>query len=590
VGESVHRRRLGILPAALLLAGVLLLGGSAGYRGLAEGQEGGGSPAGSLQEVVRVLRFGGVMAEYRVLVDRTVVDDPELLVDEMVHGKDLVSGPMAAYVLNNRRWYAPDIPVQLNYNDNNDFPNPSAAGPLVWAGELWSAVTPATFSFANGFIVSSPPDACDYGADGKNVVAYSYSLPDGVLGSTCTLSIAHPSGVMRIIEFDMALDWWTSWSDAAVTPFNRYDLRSVVLHELGHAAGIGHSQLPSAVMWFDLGRGEQTRVLTQDDRNALMALYPMAAPTATATATSQPSTATPTPTSQSGGVRGPFKNRVPGVVRQAAGGVEGPPPTTSTPTPPGPTATPTRTPTPTPTTGGGPTQTSTATASATATLPGATATPTWTSTPLGATATPTRTSTPSPTATPTTPSGGIQVLTHSHYPTSVGRKVVAEIQNNMGTPRYLIQVRVDGHNGSGTIVETRTTYEYREWIPPGQKSPLIPLYFDNPNIVSFTFTVLGSFDASSAGVCPMTILSHNAVYNPTFDWWTLSGSVRNDTGLGCDFVRVISSWYAGGKVVEVAATYTDGPVTLPAGATDTFSILAFDEGQTSYTIWAEGTR
>jgi len=55
----------------------------------------------------------------------------------------------------------------------------------------------------------------------------------------------------------------------------RFDLQAILTHEVGHFLGIAHSADPSATMYrsYDSGQTSQ-RYLTQDDRDALCAIYP----------------------------------------------------------------------------------------------------------------------------------------------------------------------------------------------------------------------------------------------------------------------------------------------------------------------------
>lgn len=114
-----------------------------------------------------------------------------------------------------------------------------------------------------------------------------------------------------ILEVDMWLNDDYQFSVADEPNINEIDLESVVLHELGHWAPLGHSSNPAAVMYSVLGTTEVKRDLYADDINALMALYPCdlvpcvheyylgEAPTPTPRPTSTPSptpTNTPTPT------------------------------------------------------------------------------------------------------------------------------------------------------------------------------------------------------------------------------------------------------------------------------------------------------
>ena len=52
------------------------------------------------------------------------------------------------------------------------------------------------------------------------------------------------------------------------------DLPTVLSHELGHAQGLAHSNVRSALMWFAAGRNEQRRNLDADDIAAICAIYP----------------------------------------------------------------------------------------------------------------------------------------------------------------------------------------------------------------------------------------------------------------------------------------------------------------------------
>jgi len=93
--------------------------------------------------------------------------------------------------------------------------------------------------------------------DGVNTVKFVDDLPSGVLGQTCTVWPVSGGTSATLTEFDMELSSKVQWSTAETTPATQYDLRSTILHEVGHAAGLGHTNDESAVMYASLKAGQQ---------------------------------------------------------------------------------------------------------------------------------------------------------------------------------------------------------------------------------------------------------------------------------------------------------------------------------------------
>jgi hypothetical protein len=58
---------------------------------------------------------------------------------------------------------------------------------------------------------------------------------------------------------------WYTGSNAAVVGTNQYDFETIVLHELGHALGLGHSSDSTSVMYATLNLGVAKRALTTAD-------------------------------------------------------------------------------------------------------------------------------------------------------------------------------------------------------------------------------------------------------------------------------------------------------------------------------------
>jgi matrix metalloproteinase-8 (neutrophil collagenase) len=74
----------------------------------------------------------------------------------------------------------------------------------------------------------------------------------------------------RIVEFDLLLqaDPPRGWGDGVL----QAHLPSAILHEVGHALGLGHSEVAGAVMFGAIKPGEQ-RGLHDDDREGLLTIY-----------------------------------------------------------------------------------------------------------------------------------------------------------------------------------------------------------------------------------------------------------------------------------------------------------------------------
>jgi len=101
----------------------------------------------------------------------------------------------------------------------------------------WTAVETASISaeFA-GFTQARPNDD-----DGLTVIGF-VNLPDQdrTLGATSFL-VDTVSG--EIVEAEIYLNSFFSWSVASAGEANRFDVESIALHEIGHLFGLGHSAL-----------------------------------------------------------------------------------------------------------------------------------------------------------------------------------------------------------------------------------------------------------------------------------------------------------------------------------------------------------
>lgn len=130
----------------------------------------------------------------------------------------------------------------------------------------------SNFAFVFGGAMAITSSVCQGDSDGINLVHWG-QRPAGILGTACYYGDGS--------ECDIILNANEGWDDI--------DLRTVVLHEAGHCAGLAHSQTLAAVMYPSY---QGPRGLDADDIAGLRAIYGEPA----ATATSTPTVAlTPTP-------------------------------------------------------------------------------------------------------------------------------------------------------------------------------------------------------------------------------------------------------------------------------------------------------
>ncbi|MGH7751337.1 MAG: matrixin family metalloprotease [Gemmatimonadales bacterium] len=261
-----------LLPA--VAAALLLIG----LRGSAAGQ-----PDPTVAEVKAIVPAGdGGFIEVTALVD-TAVADPDAVLAVLAPQRATSPGVTAAYALW-RKWAPQDVPVVVQYNPTWDPPGLAGKDAMSWSLDQWNAVPSSSFRFNKG------PDTDAFAsvevcalqiADATNTVRFSSTLPAGTLGATCTVVSGEQSGIPRVVEFDLQLNATIQWSDAPATPSGFYDLRSTMVHELGHALGLAHTSSSGAAMLPTLGKGTQQRAVTADDRNGVLALYGPDAPTST---------------------------------------------------------------------------------------------------------------------------------------------------------------------------------------------------------------------------------------------------------------------------------------------------------------------
>lgn len=158
--------------------------------------------------------------------------------------------------------------VRQSYNAAGQPTGVDGLAALQAAQTTWTSVTTSRFSFAYGDSTSTCPSLVrecpgPQTYDGKNDVKFM------ALSGCCTLGVTWYSTSRD--EADMALNSKFRWTTSGGSG---YDVQTVMLHENGHVAGLGHSSVSGAVMYAYYGGVR--RALHPDDLCGISNLYPEA--------------------------------------------------------------------------------------------------------------------------------------------------------------------------------------------------------------------------------------------------------------------------------------------------------------------------
>jgi hypothetical protein len=139
------------------------------------------------------------------------------------------------------------------------------AGALRRALATWSSVDCTSFRFVATEDAAAPVE----------VRVVTAGWPHGPTIAAHTDVDSEPyTGVVRHVLIE--LDGMRAWTERDPVPADGLDLESVLLHELGHAAGLAHSRYNASVMKAGTRPGSAPRrALHEDDRAGICALYPL---------------------------------------------------------------------------------------------------------------------------------------------------------------------------------------------------------------------------------------------------------------------------------------------------------------------------
>lgn len=135
------------------------------------------------------------------------------------------------------RWAAGPIRYFVNERDVPGVSAPEFRAAVGRAAATWQAVPGTSLAFDFQGMTTAAP----IGLDGRNTMGF-LDRPDldRVLGAT---SLLLDSSTGALIEADVFFNTRFPWSVSPQGEAGRVDLESVVLHELGHFIGLGHSAI-----------------------------------------------------------------------------------------------------------------------------------------------------------------------------------------------------------------------------------------------------------------------------------------------------------------------------------------------------------
>lgn len=168
-----------------------------------------------------------------------------------------------AYTLTGYKWNV--TPVLMFANPNTPDASASAVEAALNVGmNAWKGYT--TFQFSYGGRVTDTSAV----VDGRNVIFFRNASKDTALATTYNWSSGGYRIDSDIVFWDATYRFFTGTSGCS----NGAYIEDVATHELGHTAGLSHSSVTDATMYYKSTYCTQTlRTLSSDDISGLKALY-----------------------------------------------------------------------------------------------------------------------------------------------------------------------------------------------------------------------------------------------------------------------------------------------------------------------------
>jgi len=170
----------------------------------------------------------------------------------------------------------------LSEEGTPDVPDSSALrGAVRSAFETWNAVDCTFMRFVEGGASACGCDDIGYDENGRNANLVAWceeSWPADFPPEAIAITVvSYNQETGQIYDTDVAFNG-TSFTFTAAGSGMETDVRNTMTHEAGHMIGIGESDVSEATMWPYSGPGDvEKRTLSDDDRAAVCAMYPVAA-------------------------------------------------------------------------------------------------------------------------------------------------------------------------------------------------------------------------------------------------------------------------------------------------------------------------
>lgn len=205
----------------------------------------------------------------------------------------------------------------------------------------------------------------------------------------------------------------------------------------------------------------------------------------------------------------------------------------------------------------------------------------------------------------TSPSGSLDILSHSTYINSIGtRVIVGEVQNNTNYDAEFVKISVTLYDSAGRaypakvlpnpklyragakVIDTDYTYADLDVIPLGGGKSPFKIYTSNGyDAKSYTLSVEGSIGSFTDD--KIEVLSHSSYIN-SIGTLVITGEVRNNSDRSKKFIKILATLYnSDGSVVETDYTYSDRDVLSP-GETSGFKMyVSYPNGYSTYGLMTE---